>query len=136
MNYLLDTNVLSELVRKDPSPKVVQQMGRADRSRLYTSSVCFMELRRGGARPPEGKRIWHGLTEIVLSWIQVLPFGREEALHAGEVMAELEQKGTVIGLADAMIGAVASINRCALITRNIREFQRFPKLSVENWFES
>lgn len=134
--YLLDTNVLSELIRKRPSPGVLERLRGIPPSQLVTSSVCVTELRYGAARHPQGDALWTRIAAEVLSHVRVLPLGREEAERAGELLALLEKRGEVIGIEDVLIGATALVNNLAVATRNVRHFSRLEGLAVESWWES
>jgi predicted nucleic acid-binding protein len=132
--YLLDTNVLSEIVKKRPSPAVVERMRAAPATALHTSSVCVMELRYGAARSPHGAVLWERMRRDVLSRVVVLPLGDREATRAGEVLADLEARGAPIGLEDVLIGATALAADLTVVTRNVRHLARIDDLRVEDWF--
>jgi len=133
--YLLDTNVLSELIRKRPNPGVTERVRNLPREHLVTSSVCITELRYGAVRHPQGNTLWKRISEEVLAHIQILPLGRREAERAGELLADLERRGEVIGIEDVLIGATALENDFAVATRNVRHFNRLNGLVVESWWE-
>ena len=134
--YLLDTNVLTELIRKRPSPGVLERLRSISPSDLATSSICLTELRYGAARHPQGDALWVRIADEVLSHVRVLPLGSEEAERAGELLAALEKRGEVIGIEDVLIGATALVNNLAVATRNVRHFNRLDGLEVESWWES
>ena len=133
--YLLDTNVLSELVRKRPSPAVLEHLGSIPRELLATSSICVTELRYGAARNPEGEALWARLAREVLPRFRILPFGLEAAGRAGDIRAALESRGQPIGLEDILIGATALANGLVMVTRNLKHFERIDGLVVESWWE-
>jgi predicted nucleic acid-binding protein len=132
--YLLDTNILSELMKKDPSPRVLHSVGERERGELFTSSVCFMELRSGAARHREGTSLWTRIREEIEPLVSVLPLAYEEAVRAGEILADLEGRGAPIGLEDVLIGSTALVRGISVATRNVKHFERIKGLSVENWF--
>jgi predicted nucleic acid-binding protein len=134
--YLLDTNVLSELIRKRPFPGVTERLRSIPQDQLVTSSVCVTELRYGAARHPQGDALWQRISNEVLAHLRILPLGGKEAERAGELLADLERRGEVIGIEDVLIGATAMMNGLAVATRNIRHFSRLDKLVVESWWES
>jgi predicted nucleic acid-binding protein len=133
--YLLDTNVLSELIRKRPFPGVLQRLRSIPPDQLTTPSICVTELRYGAARHPQGDALWARISNEVLSHIRVLPLGSKEAECAGELLAALESRGTVIGIEDVLIGATALVNELAVASRNVRHFTRLDRLVVESWWE-
>lgn len=133
--YLLDTNVLSELMRKRPSPAVVRRVQGLARRELFTSSLCFMELRFGAARHPKGVGLWERIREEIEPLVSILPLGYEEATRAGEVLADLEARGTLIGLEDVLIGSTALVHGISVATRNVKHLERIEGLVVENWWD-
>jgi len=132
--YLLDTNVLSELMKKSPSVDVLRKVGQIERGELFTSSVCFMELRFGAARHPSGAALWERIRKEIEPLVTVLPVGYEEATRAGEILAGLEARGTPIGLEDVLIGSTALVHGISVATRNVKHLARIEGLSVENWW--
>ena len=131
--YLLDTNVLSELVRKKPSREVARRLSRVRNRRITTSSVCVLELRYGAVRHPRGEELWKRISEEILSRVEILPLGEEEARNAGDVLAALDQQGSRIGLEDVLIGTTARTHALTVVTRNTRHFDRIEGLTVESW---
>ncbi|HEY0557551.1 MAG TPA: PIN domain-containing protein [Thermoanaerobaculia bacterium] len=133
--YLLDTNVLSELVKKRPSAAVLERIGSFPREQLSTSSICVTELRYGAARHPQGSALWARITSEVLSGLRILPVAREEAERAGDLLAVLDSRGMPIGIEDVLIGATALVHELVVATRNVRHFDRIEGLTVESWWE-
>jgi tRNA(fMet)-specific endonuclease VapC len=132
--YLLDTNVLSEVVKKRPEPSVMARLREISPGSVFTSVVCVTELRYGTRRRPGGQALWERISREVLSRVRILPFGEREALRAGDLLAELERAGQPIGIEDVLIGATALEGSLTVSTRNIRHFQRLPDLNVECWW--
>lgn len=132
--YLLDTNVLSEILKKRPAPRVLERLSATPARSLATSAVCVTELRYGVARHPQGARLWARIAREVLTRIRILPFGEAEALRAGDLLAVLESSGTPIGIEDVLIGATALQEHLTVVTRNTRRFRRIPGLAVESWW--
>lgn len=134
--YLLDTNVLSELIRKRPEATVLDRLRRVPNDLLSTSVVCLTELRFGAARVPSGKKLWARIADEVLPRVRALPLGESEAILAGNVLADLESRGEGIGIEDVLIGATALANGLTVVTRNLRHFERIEGLSSESWWSS
>jgi len=132
--YLLDTNVLSEVLKKRPEPGVLEKLQSMTPRRLATSVVCVFELRYGAVRQPEAERLWQRIVREVLSRVRILPLGENEALRAGDLLALLASRGAVIGIEDVLIGATALSEGLAVATRNVRHFSRIPGLHVESWW--
>lgn len=130
MRYLLDTNLLSALIRSPRGP-VTEQIRRVGEARVYTSVIVEAELRYGAAR--KGSERLSRQVEAVLGSIPIEP-GREPF---GRIYAELrlglERAGTPIGANDLLIGAQALANGSVLVTDNTREFERLTGLTIENW---
>lgn len=133
-DYLLDTNVLSEVLKRRASPAVVLRIRAVAASGLFTSAVSVMELRYGAARHPAGTALWERIERDVLSRVGVIPFGDGEGRRAGEILAGLERQGRSIGVEDVLIAATAMAHGLTLATRNERHLSRVPGLRVENWW--
>ena len=132
--YLLDTNVLSEVIKKRPEPSVVERLREIAPGSIFTSAVCVSELRYGSRRRPGAEALWDRIAREVLSRVGVLPLGEEEAVRAGDLLAELEAAGQRIGVEDVLIGATALVRSLTVATRNVRHFRRLPGLRVESWW--
>jgi predicted nucleic acid-binding protein len=132
--YLLDTNVLSEVVRKRPNPGVMARLRDSSPESLFTSCICVMELRSGAARLPDHGTLWRRLERDVLGAVEVLDVGFKEAKLAGEILARLSASGSPIDVEDVLIGSTALSRGLAVVTRNVRHFRRISGLTVEDWF--
>lgn len=134
--YLLDTNILSELIKKHPSPIVLSQLASKPAHTLFTSCICIMELRFGSVRRADTEIFWEKITQEIISRVNIVPISGREALSAGNILAELRKKGESIGLEDVLIAASALANQYIVVTANIRHFSRIKGLKVENWLEA
>lgn len=128
--YLLDTNVMSALVR-DPHGPVAMRALAAGESRLCTSVVVACELCYGAARSGSPRLV--AQLQRVLDVVPVLPLEPRADVHYAATRVELERKGTPIGQNDLLIAAHALAIGAVLVTANVREFARVPKLHVESW---
>ena len=133
--FLLDTNILSEPIRREPHPLVMQRWRQAAADELRTSVVTLMELRYGAAKAAKPAALWGRIETDLLSRCLVLPFSKEHALRAGEVQATLTRSNLAVDWRDVMIAAVALHHDFTLVTRNTRHFERIIGLKLENWFE-
>lgn len=133
-NYLLDTNVLSEVLKKRPEPRVLERLKMTLPRSLATSVVCVTELRYGARRHPQGTRLWDRIAREVLARITILPLDEAGAIRAGDLLAVLESSGTPIGIEDVLIGATALQENRTVVTRNTRHYRRIPGLAVESWW--
>ena len=128
--YLLDTNILSDLVRR-PQGAVAEAIARVGEESVATSVVVAAELRYGAAKKGSER-----LTRQVEAILSVLPVLRLEApadRHYAAVRTRLERAGTPIGGDDLLIAAHALSLGLTLVTANVGEFARVPDLVVENW---
>lgn len=128
--YLLDTNVLSELVRQ-PRGAVAERVRKVGEAQVCTSIVVAAELRYGAAK--SGSPRLAAQLQAVLGALDVLPFEAPADATYGRLRAELERTGTPIGANDLLIAAQAVTLGHTIVTDNEREFARIRELHRENW---
>ncbi|MBM2578082.1 type II toxin-antitoxin system VapC family toxin [Jannaschia sp. Os4] len=128
--WLLDTNVLSDLVRH-PAGAAARRLAEVGEAGVVTSVVVAAELRYGAAR--KGSDRLTARVEALLSEIPVLPLAPPVDAAYGRIRAALEARGTPIGGNDLLIAAHALATGRAVVTANVREFERVDGLAVENW---
>lgn len=134
--YLLDTDVLSHLLRRAPSPTLVAKLASVPPEQQFTSSITLGELIYGAHRLQERTlALLQRLEESLLPNLPVLPFDASAARRYGEVRADLERRGTPIGDADIRIASIALVRGLTVVTGNVRHFRHVPGLAVENWLE-
>ncbi len=133
--YLLDTNALSELIKRRPRPQFLQRLRQHPAQALFTSCICVMELRHGSSLRPDKEAFWDRLVREVLARFPILSLGTREALVAGDVLAHLSRRGEPISLEDLLIGSTALARGYTVVTANVGHFQRIPNLTVENWLQ-
>lgn len=132
MRYLLDTNILSDLIR-NPAGRAAQAIRRVGEDMVCTSIVVAGELRYGAAK--KGSATLTRRVEALLSEIPVLALDVPADAAYGAIRAGLEGAGLPIGGDDLLIAAQARTVGLTLVTANEREFRRVPGLSVENWLD-
>jgi toxin FitB len=125
---LLDTYVISELVRSSPDPAVVTFLRRQPPETVFTSVVCEAEIRYGLARLPPGRRrddLTNRIAIFLASGLpsQILPFDSACAALYGEIRANREATGKPIAVEDAMIAATARSRGAIVATRNVADFE-------------
>ena len=98
MMYLLDTNILSELVKKRPDRNLLQHLQSNSSQSLFTSCICVMELRFGSALRSDFKSFWQNIEREIIFRVNVMPLGYEEVLKAGDILAELKKRGKPVGV--------------------------------------
>lgn len=134
--YLLDTDIVSNLLTRTPSTSLTYRLASVPRDRQFTSSITIGEVVYGACRMESRKEyLLEQLQKRILLNLPILPFDLDAARTYGEVRAELERRGLPIGDADLQIGAIALSRDLTVITGNVRHFARIPGLSVENWLQ-
>jgi len=128
--YLLDTNILSNLIRH-PDGDVRRKIAVAGEGAICTSIVVACELRFGTQK--KGSRLLSAKVDQLLAHIEVLPLDLDCDIHYGMLRMQLEKSGTPIGPNDMLIAAHARSLGLTLVTDNLREFQRIEGLLAENW---
>ncbi len=130
MSYLLDTNVISELIR-NPGGKAGQRIAALQAGELRTSVIVAAEMRYGVAKKASERLT--KLVEDVLADFEVLPWEAPADVHYAAVRDSLSRSGQLIGDMDMLIAAHALTLDAVLVTDNEREFSRVPGLRIENW---
>lgn len=129
-SYLLDTNILSHLVRQPQGP-VAARIADVGEDNVVTSIIVACELRYGAAK--RGSRKLTRQVEAVLGAIAILSLEAGTDRHYAAIRTALEKKGTPIGANDMLIAAQARAIEAVCVTANVAEFKRVPALKVENW---
>lgn len=130
MRYLLDTNIVSDLVR-NPQGRVTQRIRDVGEARVCTSIIVAAELRYGATK--RGSAQLTAQLGAVLGVLDVLPFEAPADATYGTLRSQLEQAGNPIGANDLLIAAHTLVLDCTLVTDNEREFARIEGLACENW---
>lgn len=130
--YLLDTNIISELIKK-PRGIIFSRIQSIGEEKICTSIIVACEL-KFGARKKNSSQLLERI-EIILDSIEVLPLTDPVEEYYAEIRTYLEQQGTSIGSNDLLISAHALTLDLTVVTANVREFSRVPNLKVENWLE-
>lgn len=128
--YLLDTNIISDMVR-NPAGQAVRRLQKVGDGNICTSIIVACELRYGCAKKGSAKLL--SKVEDLLATIPVLPLEIPADGEYGGIRAELEAAGQSIGHNDLLIAAHAYTLGTILVTANVGEFSRIRDLKVENW---
>ena len=131
--YLLDTNILSDLVR-NPQGMVAAKITRAGEDTVCTSIIAAAELRYGAIKSNSAKLAER--VDIILSALEILPLEPPADHQYVSLRYRLTREGTPIGPNDLLIAAHALANDLTVITANVGEFSRVPGLKVENWLQA
>lgn len=141
MNYLLDTNVVSEWVKPRPDSGLVAWLAEIDEDRVFLSVVTLAELRHGIARMPDGDRRrrldeWLRVELPARFEDRILPIDSAVADAWGEMVAHRQKQGRPIGTMDAFIAATARTHELTLVTRNHTAFSASMQGIVNPWTPS
>jgi tRNA(fMet)-specific endonuclease VapC len=128
--FLLDTNILADLVRR-PQGRIAARIAEVGERAICTSIVVAAELRFGAAKSGSTRLTLQ--VERILSALDVQPFDAPADAAYAELRVVLEAAGTPIGGNDMLIAAHALATECMLVTANEREFARIRGLAVDNW---
>lgn len=128
MKYLLDTNVVIAILRRDH--RVGERLRQHDRSDLALSAIVAHELYFGAYN---STRVERNLADVENIGMAVVDFTAEDAFAAGKIRARLVAEGRMIGPYDLLIAAQAATRDLVIVTHNTREFARVPGLLIEDW---
>jgi tRNA(fMet)-specific endonuclease VapC len=130
----LDTNIVIRLLKRQMSPE--RERLRAERSKGETvaiSVIALHELWYGASKSTQFERNEARILGFMSAPFSILPFDQDDAREAGDIRAELELRGEPIGAYDILIAAQARRRDALLVTANVREFARVPRLKMEDW---
>jgi len=130
---LLDTNTCIYIINNRP-PEVLERFRSYKAGEVGISSIAASELAYGVAKSGSMKN--RKALDMFLAPLQILPFDSECLWFYAEIRASLEKNGLSIGPMDTLIAAQALSIDGTLVTNNLKEFSRVPKLKLENWFEA
>lgn len=138
MNLLIDTNVLSEVQRPAPSPKVLEWLDTIDEDRAFISVASIAELRRSIALLEDGRR-----RTALAAWLahdlpmrfaeRVLPIDHAVAERWGDLMAQSRRSGIALCVMDGFFAATALAHGLTLVTRNVKDFAAFGVPLLNPW---
>jgi len=135
---LLDTNIISEPLRRTPEARVVNWLDAQSLETLYLSAITVAELRFGVANLPDGKRrdeLQAGLENQILPLFsgRIRPFDMDCTAAYAELMAKAKSAGLAIAPADGYIAAIAATNRFSVATRDVSPFQAAGVNVINPW---
>ncbi|MEJ2588100.1 MAG: type II toxin-antitoxin system VapC family toxin [Deltaproteobacteria bacterium] len=135
MKYVLDTNICIYIINEKPT-KVLRKFQRHPVHEFGISSITHAELQYGIAKSKQKAKNQKALDEFLLP-LTILPFHGKKLVEAyGKIRTFLESTGQTIGPLDTLIAAHAMSLNLTIITNNISEFSRIPKLKCKNWVSS
>ena len=130
---LLDTNTCIYIINNRP-PNVLEKFRKYKAGEIGISSIAASELAYGVAKSGSIKN--RKALDMFLAPMQILPFDSQCLWFYADLRASLEKQGLSIGPMDSLIAAHALSIDGTLVTNNIKEFMRVPKLKLDNWFEA
>ncbi len=138
MKYLLDTNVISELVAKQPNAQVVAWIDALDPESIYLSVITIGELRKGIEKLPDSKRktkLRDWLNDDLLRRFggRILTLDVEVMLTWGELTGRLERSGRSLPAMDSLVAALSLHYNCTLVTRNEKDFKETGVTIINPW---
>lgn len=133
MAYLLDTNIITALVR-DPRGAVFTKLQEKLPAAICTSIVVAAEIEFGLAKGVSPRM--HAQVQAIMASLEILPLAAPVQQHYGQIRAHLTRQGQPIGPNDLFIAAHALALDMTLVSNNLREFSRVPGLKLENWLET
>ena len=130
LKYMLDTNIVIYVIKRRPAE--VLEIFNCHAVQMCISSITFAELIHGTEKSARSE---HNLRQVedFISRLEVLDYGMKAALHYGDIRADMERKGTPVGVNDLHIAGHARSEGLILVTNNLREFERVKGLRLENW---
>ena len=138
MKYLLNTCAISELVAKQPNPKVVEYIDSIDPDDVYLSVITIGEISKGIKKLPKSKRkeeleTWLNEDLLVRFDEKIIPLDTDVLLEWGSLTARLEATGKTLPAMDSLIAATVLARQLVLITRNTVDFDATGIEIVNPW---
>ena len=135
---VLDTNILSELMRPMPNEQVLAWVDAQTVSELAITAITVAEILYGIERLANGKRKQNLHAQAIAMFKEdfadhILPFDADAAVHYAQLTATSEAAGQPPSMGDAQIAAICRLHRASLATRNIRDFKNFELVMINPW---
>lgn len=131
LRYLLDTNICIYIAKQRPV-SVLEKFEQLSVGEVGMSTITFGELLYGAEKSSHPKKTLHILEELA-SLIPPIPLSTDVGKYYGRIRSILEKEGKLIGNNDLWIAAHTLSTDLILVTNNVKEFERVPKLTIENW---
>jgi tRNA(fMet)-specific endonuclease VapC len=131
IKLMLDTNMCIYIIKQKPK-KVINNFKKLSFSEVGISSIVLSELEYGVVKSTKPTQNRLALTQF-LAPLEILPYDDIAAFYYGKLRTHLQKMGTPIGSLDMLIAAHTLSVGCSLVTNNVSEFQRVPRLKILNW---
>lgn len=138
MKYLLDTNVISELIKKDPNPGVLSWLDTCDEKALFLSVITFGELQKGIWKLSDSNR-----AERLQKWVnqeltkrfegRIISIDLDVSFTWGKLQGTSEKEGVKLPVMDSLIAATAMAHNLIVVTRNVRDLERCQVTVYNPW---
>ncbi len=133
LRYMLDTNIVIYVIKRRPVELL--EVFNSNVGQMCISSITLAELLHGVEKSEKQEQNLFKVEDFV-SRLEILNYGDKAAAHYGDIRANLERKGTTIGVNDLHIAGHARSEGLTLVTNNTREFERVEALRLINWLET
>jgi tRNA(fMet)-specific endonuclease VapC len=131
--FLFDTDTLSNLLKKVPSSNLLSRLAKVKRHDQFTTSITVGEMVYGAFKSDRPDYFLEKLDNLLLPNLTILPFDEAAARKYGELRADLERTGIMIGEPDLRIASICLIHQLILITGNLKHFIKIKELEIQNW---
>jgi predicted nucleic acid-binding protein len=131
--YLFDTDAITNILKKNPSAKLVKNISLLGRDDQFISTITIGEIVYGSFKSNNPQYHLNNLKNILLPAVNILPFDSRAAFIYGKIRAELEKSGDIASHTDMQIASIAIASDLTLITGNIKHFSKIRELKVEDW---
>ncbi len=131
--YLFDTDTITNILKKTPSPSLIRRMARIQPNDQFISTITVSEIVYGAWKSDRPEYHLKNLKALLLPEVAVLDFDLNAGYVAGQIRAQLEKAGAPLAWADIQIASVAIANEKILVTGNTVHFKRIQGLEIENW---
>ena len=131
--FLFDTDTLSQVLRRDPSPSLLVRMAAVPLEEQFTTAITVGEMVYGAERSSRREYLLRQFEERLWPVVRVLPFDLAAGQTYGRLRVELERAGAPLAEPDLRIASIAVTHGLTVVTGNVRHFSRVPGLQVENW---
>lgn len=135
---ILDTNILSAVMREIPDPIIVEWLDLQARESIWTTAITVFEIQLGLSILEKGKRLerLEQTFQLALEEIfegRVLPFDEASAMASADIAAKRRRKGITVDMRDTQIAGIAVAKRSTLATRNTKDFQELTVPVINPW---
>ncbi len=138
MNYLLDTCVLSELIKREPQASVVNWVNSVREQTCFICVLTVGEIQKGISKLPESPK-----KQVLQNWLnldlqqrfegRILELTVEILIKWGQILGNLEKAGIKLPVIDSLIAATALTNSLTVVTRNVQDIERFGAIIFNPW---